>query len=715
MDLISKLFSNEGFIPRALCGAWTPGMIWLHNMSDFFIWTAYIAIPIVLFRFAYSRRRDLPFRAVFGLFGIFILACGTTHLLDIVMFYNPLYYLSGMVKLITAAASWGTVIALWFIVPQALKMRSLEDMEREIEQRQLMQTELKSAHDQLESRVAERTAELRASEDSFRLLTEVMPQIVWTARPDGFLDYYNRKWIEYTGMSVEETQGWGWQPVLHPDDVQPCLDAWAHSVQSGEDYEIEYRFKRAADGAYRWHLGRALPLRDEAGNITKWFGTGTDIDDQKRAQQELQRSHEELEQLVQERTSDVVQSNAAFEVANAALGYANITLQSEIAGRERVENNLTRFFDLSLDMVCVAGFDGFFKRLNPAWESSLGYSCEELMARPFLDFVHPDDLLKTGSEQEQNNSGQDTESFENRYRCKDGSYKWLEWRARTVPEEQTIYATARDITKSKKAEQDLQATMLQLERSNNDLQHFASIASHDLQEPLRAIQAFGDRLQTKHGDVLNEEAHDYLTRMQNAASRMRALIQDLLAYSRVTTKTRPFSSVDLAETTGAILSDLTMRLEETEGRVEIGELPTIDADAMQMRQLFQNLIDNGLKFHRENEPPVVRVYVQQEKPNDSEAEREIARIVVEDNGIGFDEKFSDRIFSPFERLHNQRKYSGTGIGLAICRKIAERHGGGISVQSTPGQGSRFLISLPLRQSETAWENPPESGEEASPH
>jgi signal transduction histidine kinase len=174
----------------------------------------------------------------------------------------------------------------------------------------------------------------------------------------------------------------------------------------------------------------------------------------------------------------------------------------------------------------------------------------------------------------------------------------------------------------------------------------------------------------------------------------------LLAYSRVTTKARPFMPVDLGATIETILADLVIRLEETGGCVEVGELPTIEADAMQIRQLFQNLIANALKFHRDDELPIVRVSTQPPSPEELVVGRQLVHIVVEDNGIGFDEKFVDRIFAPFERLHTQSKYPGTGIGLAICRKIAERHGGGISVTSVPGKGSKFVIELPVWQMET---------------
>ncbi|RYG69329.1 histidine kinase, partial [bacterium] len=262
---------------------------------------------------------------------------------------------------------------------------------------------------------------------------------------------------------------------------------------------------------------------------------------------------------------------------------------------------------------------------------------------------------------------------------------------------------ARDTTERKINEQVLKSTMLQLERSNRELQDFASIASHDLQEPLRAIQAFGDRLQSRHGSQLDEQGHDYLSRVIRASDRMRSLIQDLLAYSRVTTKTLPFTTVELDTVTHAVLTDLSVRVEESGGRVEVGELPTLEADALQMRQLLQNLIANGLKFHRDGEPPLVKVYARepdQEVPDESVA---WTQLVVEDNGIGLDLKFAERIFSPFERLHTKNKYAGTGIGLAICRKIVERHGGTIVVESIPGQGSKFLVTLPVQQPEMAFE------------
>ncbi|MBD2691554.1 ATP-binding protein [Anabaena catenula] len=238
----------------------------------------------------------------------------------------------------------------------------------------------------------------------------------------------------------------------------------------------------------------------------------------------------------------------------------------------------------------------------------------------------------------------------------------------------------------------------ELIRSNEELQQFAFIASHDLQEPLRKIRTFGDLLKVSCRDSLSTQGYDYLERMQKAALRMQTLIDDLLTLSRVTTKAQPFTSVNLAEIAQEVLSDLEVRIQQTGGRVEIGDLPIIPADPLQMRQLLQNLIGNALKFHRQNEPPVVRIYSQFLNNNLDDFEHNIQhfQIIVEDNGIGLPEKYLDRIFQIFQRLHSRTEYEGTGIGLAICRKITERHHGSIKAQSTPGQGAKFIVTLPIK-------------------
>ena len=258
----------------------------------------------------------------------------------------------------------------------------------------------------------------------------------------------------------------------------------------------------------------------------------------------------------------------------------------------------------------------------------------------------------------------------------------------------------RDITEQKRAQDALRSSeaklrrfTVQLERSNRELQDFAYVASHDLQEPLRKIVVFGERLKEREAAKFESESRDYLDRMQKAAGRMQGLINDLLAFSRVTTKAQPFTPVNLAEVAGGVVDDLEGRIELVKGRVEVGALPVIDAEPLQMRQLLQNLIGNALKFRRPDQPPVVKVEAQI-IPDPDTPKRKLCRLTVSDNGIGFDERYLDRIFNVFQRLQTRHEYEGTGMGLAIVKKIARYHGGDITAKSKPGEGSTFILTVP---------------------
>jgi len=399
---------------------------------------------------------------------------------------------------------------------------------------------------------------LRNSEISFRQLADSMPQMVWTATPDGNVDYYNRHWHDYTGMNLEESKNWGWKPVLHPDHLQTTIERWTHCFSTGEVFRVECLLKRASDGVYRWHLSQARPIRDEQGKVVRWFGACSDIDDYKKAEREIRTLNEDLEKRVRERTAELGRANRQLSGANA----------------------------------------------------------------------------------------------------------------------------------------ELHVSSLRLEQTNRELQDFASVASHDLQEPLRKVQAFGDRLKTECREAMHEQGRGYLDRMLNSTKRMQSLIEDLLKFARVTSHASPFLAVDLAQVAREVLSDLEVRIAETKARVEVGQLPAIEADGVQMRQLLQNLIGNALKFHQDGKPPEVRVYA--ENVDLEQASDGMFRLIVEDKGIGFDEKYLDRIFTVFQRLHRREEFDGTGVGLAICRKIAQRHGGDITAKSSPGQGASFVVALPFR-------------------
>jgi signal transduction histidine kinase len=276
-------------------------------------------------------------------------------------------------------------------------------------------------------------------------------------------------------------------------------------------------------------------------------------------------------------------------------------------------------------------------------------------------------------------------------------------RERTADISQTNAALLEEIAERKRAERAVRSTAEELERSNRELTQFASVASHDLQEPLRKIQAFGDRLLGQCGDQLNEKGKDYLDRILAATGRMRQLIDGLLEYSRVSTRNQPRVPVDLGQVARDVVSDLEARLHATGGEVQLGNLPTIDADALQMRQLLQNLIGNALKFRRLDTLPRVQVSAQiLPAPLSANGDSQlglVCELSVQDNGVGFEPAYAERIFELFQRLHGRGEYEGTGMGLAICKKIAERHGGSIAATSEPGEGAKFTVKLPVSQSQ----------------
>ena len=344
--------------------------------------------------------------------------------------------------------------------------------------------------------------------------------------------------------------------------------------------------------------------------------------------------------------------------------------------------------------------NGVILCVNQAECDLFGFSAEEMVGHPIWDFMAAEDREKTRAGLLQRIADdKPLVPLEREYKRRDGSSVIMEIhqkRIRDLAGRATGLRTfLLDITQRKRAQMTLLEQADKLARSNSELEQFAYVASHDLQEPLRKIQAFGDRLKSKYETGLGPEGLDYLSRMQNAAARMQVLIQDLLSLSRVTSNSKPFTPVDLGDVARTVVSDLEMRIQDAGGQVDIGALPVIFGDRGQMAQLFQNLIGNGIKFRKPGERPVVKISSEIHTLANGASGWQIT---VEDNGIGFDEKYRERIFQIFQRLHGRTEYEGTGIGLAICRKIVERHGGTIAAFSSPGAGAKFVITLPQHTS-----------------
>ena len=397
-------------------------------------------------------------------------------------------------------------------------------------------------------------------------------------------------------------------------------------------------------------------------------------------------------------------------------------LQEQIAHRQRTEDALReseehhrRLFDDNPLPMWVYDLETLdFLAVNKAALRQYGYTREEFLTMTIRDIRPPEELPRLMTAVASLSDGLNHERIW-KHRQKDGTLLDVEIHSHliTFAGRRAELVLAHNVTERLRAERALRELTGQLEaqnrelnafteklaRSNRELESFASIASHDLQEPLRKVQAFGDRLKSRYTEKLDETARDYIGRMQSATARMQTLINDLLTYSRVATRVEPFRPVKLEVITREVVSDLEARIERTGGRVEIGELPVIEADPTQMRQVLQNLIGNGLKFHQPDLPPVVSVSSQAVRRADGEITA--WQISVQDNGIGFDEKYLDKIFVIFQRLHGHAEYEGTGVGLAVVRRIVERHNGHITARSQPGQGATFMLTLPVSASPQA--------------
>ena len=379
--------------------------------------------------------------------------------------------------------------------------------------------------------------------------------------------------------------------------------------------------------------------------------------------------------------------------------YGIVSTISDITARRSAEQALRdseeRFrttFQLAASGICEV-VDGRFVRVNRSLCEILGYAEEELIGKSVKEVSHPEDRDVTDAERRRIHKGEiDSARFEKRYIRGDGAVVWCELaialvrRADGSPRYEV--AVFDDITERKQAEDALREAHEELKRSNAELEQFAYVASHDLQEPLRMVSSYTQLLLRRFGEKFDGDSREFMGYIVDGAARMKQLIEDLLAYSRVGTKGKEFREIELEAALKRALTNLRAAIEESGAAVTWDPLPRVMGDDGQLAQLFQNLIGNALKFRGAGVPRVHVAAV--EKQNEWE-------ISVRDNGIGIEPQYFERIFMVFQRLHTKGEYPGTGIGLAICKKVVERHGGRIWVESRPGEGSSFFFTLPKQQ------------------
>ena len=500
---------------------------------------------------------------------------------------------------------------------------------------------------------------VQASEAKLRAIADSIDQMIWSTLPDGNHDYYNQRWYEYTGVLEGSTDGEEWNGMFHPDDRERAWKVWRHSLATGEPYHIEYRLRHRSR-QYRWVLGRAQPVRDESGAIVRWYGTCTDIQDLVEAREVLTRSREELEAIVAERTRE----------------------------RERTWAN-------SQDLLAVLDLRSIFRAANPAWQMILGWQPDEVIGHSYLDFVHAED--HSSSEDAFAQATHDPLlRHENRYRHKDGTYRWISWTA--TPESELIYASGRHITTEKEAAVALQNAQEQLRQSQKmeAIGQLTGGLAHDFNNLLMGISGSLELLQRRVAQGRVGELDRYVNAAQGAAKRAAALTHRLLAFSR--RQTLDPKPTDINRMTNG-MEDLIRRTMGPAIEVEVvGTVGLWSAliDPPQLESALLNLCINA----RDAMPDGGRLTIETaNKWLDERAahDRDVPpgqylSLCVTDTGTGMTPEVSARAFDPF--FTTKPLGMGTGLGLSMVYGFARQSGGQVRIYSEVGDGTTICLYLP---------------------
>lgn len=496
---------------------------------------------------------------------------------------------------------------------------------------------------------------IQESETRFRSMADASPVMIWTLDMEGNSTYYNKTATDFTGHTEEELKdGKTWQTAIHPDDLEFAAGVVSNAVQNHKPYQMECRMRRA-DGKWRWLLSHGTPRLGPTDELLGYVGTSVDITERKEAENALIESEERFRLL---------------------------------------SNEMPQF-------VWTGDANGNLNYFNQAVYEYSGLSNEEVENGGWVQIVHPDDREENIRLWQQSIATGEDFIFEHRFKRADGEYRWQLSRAVAQRDPQGVIqqwiGTSTDIQNQKNVEEQLEKLVAErtkeLQRSNEDLQQFAHVASHDLKEPVRKIKTFTGRLEHEMDGQLNEKAKQYLGKVQSATNRMYSMIDGVLAYSTINASPHITQQIDLGDVLHNIESDLEVTIQNTGAAIEYSDLPVLEGEPVLIYQLFYNLINNSIKFAKAGAPPTISIRSKMILQDG----RSVAQIIVKDNGIGFEQEQHQMIFDTFTRLNSKDKYEGTGLGLSLCRKIVERHGGRITASGKLNEGAEFVIVLPLNQ------------------